>query len=45
VIFDAPMLTVEDKSESYGENRLQSLGPFYGVVVFMFGSTVLQRHA
>jgi uncharacterized protein len=35
VIFDAPMLTVEDKSESYGEKRLQSLGLFYGVVVFM----------
>ena len=43
VIFDAPMLTVEDKSESYGEKRLQSLGLFYGVVVFMgrqsFGPT------
>ena len=35
VIFDAPMLTVEDKSEGYGEERLQSLGLFYGVVVFM----------
>ena len=35
MIFDAPMLTVEDKSESYGEKRLQSLGLFYGVVVFM----------
>ena len=35
VIFDAPMLTVEDESESYGEKRLQSLGLFYGVVVFM----------
>ena len=35
VIFDAPMLTVEDKSESYGEKRLQSLVLFYGVVVFM----------
>jgi uncharacterized DUF497 family protein len=35
VIFDAPMLTVEDKSEDYGEERLQSLGLFYGVVVFM----------
>jgi len=43
VIFDAPMLTVEDKSESYGEKRLQSLGLFYGVVVFSWcGSTVLQ---
>jgi uncharacterized protein len=35
VIFDAPMLTVEDKSEGYDEERLQSLGLFYGVVVFM----------
>lgn len=35
VIFDAPMLTVEDKSQSYGEQRLQSLGLYYGVVVFM----------
>jgi uncharacterized protein len=35
VTFDAPMLTVEDQSESYGEKRLQSLGLFYGVVVFM----------
>jgi uncharacterized protein len=35
VIFDAPMLTVEDTSETYGEKRLQSLGLFYGIVVFM----------
>jgi uncharacterized DUF497 family protein len=35
VIFDVPMLTVEDKSESYGEKRMQSLGLFYGIVVFM----------
>ncbi len=35
VIFDAPMLTVEDTREAYGEQRLQSLGLFYGIVVFM----------
>jgi hypothetical protein len=35
VIFDAPMLTVEDESESYGEKRLQGLGLFYGVIMFM----------
>lgn len=35
VIFDVPMLTVPNASESYGEKRLRSLGLFYGVVVFM----------
>ena len=34
-VFDAPLITVEDDREAYGEQRLQSLGLFYGVVVFM----------
>jgi uncharacterized protein len=35
LIFDAPMITVEDNRESYGELRLQSLGMWRGRVVFL----------
>ena len=35
VIFDAPLATTEDDREAYGEQRLQSLGLFYGMVVFL----------
>ena len=35
VIFDAPLVTQEDDRVAYGEQRLQSLGLFYGVVVFL----------
>ena len=35
VVFDAPLATEEDRREAYGEQRLQSLGLFYGVVVFV----------
>jgi hypothetical protein len=35
VIFGAPMLTIVDERESYGEKRLQNLGLFYGAIVFM----------
>jgi uncharacterized DUF497 family protein len=35
VIFDGPMVTEEDWREAYGEQRLQTLGLFYGVVVFV----------
>lgn len=35
VIFDTPLTTAEDDREAYGEQRLQSLGLFYGIVVFM----------
>lgn len=35
VIFDAPLATTEDDRDAYGEQRLQSLGLFYGVVVFL----------
>ncbi len=34
-VFDAPMVTVEDKREHYGEQRLQSLGWFHERVVFL----------
>ena len=34
-VFDAPMLTVEDEREYYGEQRLQSLGWFRDRVVFL----------
>ncbi len=34
-VFDAPMVTVEDEREHYGEQRLQSLGWFRGRVVFL----------
>lgn len=34
-IFDQPMLTSEDDSEPYGEQRLQSIGMLDGRVVFM----------
>ena len=34
-VFDAPMLTKEDTRESYGEQRLQSLGWLRGRVVFL----------
>lgn len=34
-VFDAPMVTVEDMREHYGEQRLQSLGWFQGRVVFL----------
>jgi len=34
-VFDAPMITVEDDSGSYGEVRLQSLGFWQGRVVFL----------
>jgi uncharacterized protein len=34
-VFDAPMVTVEDSRESYGELRLQSLGMWCGRVVFL----------
>jgi uncharacterized DUF497 family protein len=33
VIFDHPMVTEEDDRLAYGEQRLRSLGLFYGVVV------------
>ena len=34
-VFDAPLLTVEDKRGNYGEQRLQSLGWFRERVVFL----------
>lgn len=34
-VFDAPLLTVEDERERYGEQRLQSLGWFRDRVVFL----------
>ena len=34
-VFDSPMITVEDDSERYDELRLQSLGVWRGVVVFL----------
>lgn len=34
-VFDAPMLTVEDKRLAYGEQRLRSLGWLDGRVVVM----------
>ncbi len=34
-VFDAPMITVEDTREQYGEQRLQSLGWFRSRVVFL----------
>jgi uncharacterized DUF497 family protein len=34
-VFDAPMVTVEDEREQYGEKRLQSLGWFCNRVVFL----------
>jgi len=34
-VFDAPMVTVEDERERYGEKRLQSLGWFRDRVVFL----------
>ena len=34
-VFSAPMLTVEDTREAYGEPRLQSLGFWRGRVVFL----------
>ena len=34
-VFDAPMVTVEDKFEIYGEQRLQSLGWFRDRVIFL----------
>lgn len=35
VVFDLPMITVEDDREHYGELRLQSLGMWCGRVVFL----------
>jgi uncharacterized DUF497 family protein len=34
-VFDAPIVTVEDEREKYGEQRLQSLGWFRERVVFL----------
>ncbi|EIJ34531.1 BrnT family toxin [Thiothrix nivea] len=34
-LFDAPMVTVEDAREAYGEERLQSLCWYRGRVVFL----------
>ena len=34
-VFDHPMISMEDDSESYGELRLQSLGMWQGRVVFL----------
>jgi len=34
-VFDAPMVTVEDERQPYGEQRLQSLGWFRDRVVFL----------
>jgi uncharacterized protein len=34
-IFDYPLVTVEDKREAYGEQRLQSLGFLNGCIVFV----------
>lgn len=34
-VFDAPMITVEDEREQYGEQRLRSLGWFRDRVVFL----------
>lgn len=34
-VLDAPLVTVEDEREAYGEKRLQSLGWFQGRVVFL----------
>jgi uncharacterized protein len=35
VVFDGPVVTSEDTREDYGEQRLRTLGLFYGVVVLM----------
>jgi uncharacterized DUF497 family protein len=35
VVFDGPTVTSEDTREDYGEQRLRTLGLFYGVVVLM----------
>lgn len=35
VVFDNPLLTQEDTRMAYGEQRLQSLGLFYGVAVYL----------
>jgi uncharacterized protein len=35
LVFDFPMITVEDDRERYGELRLQSLGMWRGRVVFL----------
>ncbi len=34
-VFDAPLFTVEDERQPYGEQRLQSLGWFRDRVVFL----------
>ena len=34
-VFDAPLITVEDDREAYGEQRLQSLAFWRGRVVFL----------
>ena len=34
-VFDAPMVTVEDERDQYGEQRLRSLGWFRDRVVFL----------
>ena len=34
-VFDAPMVTVEDKRKIYGEPRLQSLGWFRDRIIFL----------
>ena len=34
-VFDAPIVTVEDKRESYSELRMQSLAWYQGRVVFL----------
>ncbi len=41
-VFDAPMVTVEDDREHYGEQRLQSLGWFRDRVVFLSGRSVMK---
>lgn len=33
--FDSPLVTKEDDRETYGEQRLQSYGLLYGMVVFV----------
>lgn len=35
LVFDHPMISVEDDRERYGELRLQSLGMWQGKVVFL----------
>ena len=42
-VFDAPMITVEDEREKYGEQRLQSLCWFRERVVFLVWTERAER--